>query len=109
MTFREMILSIDVSSIRREIAFETIKNCKIKDFEDYHAALAWEKLRRKFNSISAPSLVKKRACSGRVSFMKMNMRKFGSIIRKIFELSWRPWLQSQRMTSFDAIFKQFNQ
>jgi hypothetical protein len=37
---------------------EIVKSCKTKDYEDVHAGLAWEKLKKKYDPVSAPSLVK---------------------------------------------------
>ena len=58
IAFTELILSIDVSSSNGKIAFGIVKNCKSKEFEDGNAALAWEKLKKKYDPFSAPSLVK---------------------------------------------------
>jgi hypothetical protein len=52
IAFTGLILSIDVSKSNGKIA------CKTKEFEDDSTALAWEKLKRKYDPISAPSLVK---------------------------------------------------
>jgi hypothetical protein len=35
-----------------------VKGCKIKEYIDGNAALAWERLRKKFEPISASSMVK---------------------------------------------------
>jgi hypothetical protein len=58
IAFTELILSIDVSNSNGKIAFGIVKSCKSKEFEDGNAALAWEKLKKKYDPISAPSLVK---------------------------------------------------
>jgi len=58
LAFTELILSIDVSSSAGKIAFGIVKSCKTKEYEDGNAALAWEKLRKKYDPVSAPSLVK---------------------------------------------------
>ena len=58
IAYTELILSIDVSNSQGKIAFGIVKSCKTKEFEDGNAALAWEKLRKKFDPVSAPSLVK---------------------------------------------------
>ena len=58
LAFTELILSIDVSSSAGKIAFGLVKSCKTKEYEDGNAALAWEKLKKKFDPVSAPSLVK---------------------------------------------------
>jgi hypothetical protein len=43
IAFTELILSIsiDVSNSNGKIAFGIVKNCKLKEFEDNNAALAW--------------------------------------------------------------------
>jgi hypothetical protein len=58
MAFTELVLSIDVSSSSGKIAFGIVKSCKTKDYEDVHAALTWEKLKKKYDPVSTPSLVK---------------------------------------------------
>jgi hypothetical protein len=58
MAFIELALSIDVSSSSSKIAFAIVKSCKTKDYEDGNADLAWEKLKNKYDPVSAPSLVK---------------------------------------------------
>jgi gag-polypeptide of LTR copia-type len=58
IAFTELILSIDVSNSHGKIAFGILKSCKSKEFEDGNAALAWEKLKKKYDPISAPLLVK---------------------------------------------------
>ena len=58
IAFTELILSIDVSNSNGKIAFGIVKSCKSKEFEDGNAALAWDKLKKKYDPISAPSLVK---------------------------------------------------
>jgi hypothetical protein len=58
IAFTELILSIDVSNSKGKIAFGVVKSCESKEFEDGNAALAWEKLKKKYDPISAPSLVK---------------------------------------------------
>jgi gag-polypeptide of LTR copia-type len=56
--FTELILSIDVRNSSGKIAFGILKHCKTKDYEDGNATHAWEKLKKKFDPVSAPSLVK---------------------------------------------------
>jgi hypothetical protein len=57
MAFTELVLSIDVSSSSGKIAFVILKSCKTKDYEDGHAGLVWEKLKKKYDPVSAPSFV----------------------------------------------------
>ena len=42
---------MDVSISSGKNAFGIVKGCKIRDYED---ALAWEKLMKKFDPVSAP-------------------------------------------------------
>jgi hypothetical protein len=58
MAFTKIVLSIDVSSSSGKIAFRIVKSCKTKVYEDGHAVLAWKKLKKKYDTVSAPSLVK---------------------------------------------------
>jgi hypothetical protein len=58
IAFTEPVLSIDVSISSGKIAFRIVKSCKTKDYEDGHAGLAWEKLKKKYDPVSSPSLVK---------------------------------------------------
>jgi hypothetical protein len=58
IAFTELILSIDMNNSKGKIAFGIVKSCKSKEFEDGNAALAWGKLKKKYDPISAPLLVK---------------------------------------------------
>jgi hypothetical protein len=58
MAFIELVLTIDVISSSGKLAFGIVKSCKKKDCEDGHAGLAWEKSKKKYDPVSAPSLVK---------------------------------------------------
>jgi hypothetical protein len=58
MAFTKLILSIDAASSAGKFAFGIVKSCKSKEYVDGDAALAWEKLSKKYDLISAPSLVK---------------------------------------------------
>jgi hypothetical protein len=58
IAFTELILSIDVSHSNGKIVFGIVKSCKSKELEDGNTALAWETLKKKYDPISAPSLVK---------------------------------------------------
>ena len=41
LAFTELILSIDVSNNSGKVAFGIVKGCKLKDYEDGNATLAW--------------------------------------------------------------------
>jgi gag-polypeptide of LTR copia-type len=58
IAFTELILSINVSNSNGKIGFGIVKGCKSKEFEDGNAALDREKLKKKYDPISAPLLVK---------------------------------------------------
>jgi len=58
LAFIELILSIDVSIRSGKVAFGILKSCKTKDYEDGNASMAWEKLKKMFDPVSAPTLVK---------------------------------------------------
>jgi hypothetical protein len=68
MAFTKLVLSIDVSSSSGKIAFGIFKSCKTKDCEDGHAGLSWEKLKKKYDPVSAPChWLKLKDCSENVS------------------------------------------
>jgi hypothetical protein len=58
VAFIELILSIDTKSSEGKVAFNLVKGCKSKEYSDSNAAIAWERLRNKFEPVSAPSMVK---------------------------------------------------
>jgi hypothetical protein len=58
IAFTELILSSEVSNRNGKIAFGIVKSCKTKEFEDGNAAPAWGKLKKKYDLVSASSLVK---------------------------------------------------
>jgi hypothetical protein len=58
ITYTKLILSIDLKTSSGKIAFDLIKGCKSQDYPDGNDAIAWERLKKKYEPISAPSLVK---------------------------------------------------
>jgi hypothetical protein len=58
MDYTELILSIDIRSSTGKVVFSIIKGCKSRDYNDGNSALTWDKLKKKFGLVSAPSLVK---------------------------------------------------
>jgi gag-polypeptide of LTR copia-type/Zinc knuckle len=56
--YTELILLIDVKTSSGKTAFNIVKRCKTKDHPDGNAAAVWEKLKNKYEPISAPALVK---------------------------------------------------
>jgi hypothetical protein len=53
-----LIFSIEVSNSDGNIAFGIQKCCSTKDDEDENSSIAWEKLKRKIDLVSAVTLVK---------------------------------------------------
>jgi hypothetical protein len=58
IAYTELILSIDVKASSGKKALNIVKSCKTKDYSDGNAAAAWEKLKNKYEPVSAPTLVK---------------------------------------------------
>ena len=58
IAYSKRITSIDVKTISGKIAFNIVKGCKTKDHQDGNAASAWERLKNKYEPVSAPTLVK---------------------------------------------------
>ena len=57
LAYTELIVSIDVSS-SGTVAFNMVKGCKNNNYTDRNVAMAWERLKSKYEPTSAPSLVK---------------------------------------------------
>jgi hypothetical protein len=53
-----LILSINVKASYNEIVFNIFKGCKKKDYLDANAVTTWEKVKRKYEPISARSMFK---------------------------------------------------
>jgi hypothetical protein len=58
LAYTELILSINIRISSGESAFNMVKGCKNKDYTECHADMAWERLKNKYEPISAFSLVK---------------------------------------------------
>jgi hypothetical protein len=58
----ELILSNNVKTSSGKVAFTMVKGCKNKDHTEGNVAMAWERLKNKYEPISAPSLVRKKDC-----------------------------------------------
>jgi hypothetical protein len=69
LAYTELVLSMDVKKASGKVAFNIVKGCKSKEYEDGNAAIAWERLRNKYQPTSAASLVKLE-CSFRQSVLK---------------------------------------
>jgi hypothetical protein len=58
LAFTELMISIDVSKTGGKLVFGVLKSCKTKDYEDGKTRVAWQKVKKKFDPVSAPTLVK---------------------------------------------------
>jgi hypothetical protein len=58
IAYTELILSIDVKASYGKIAFNIFIDCKKKDYSDGNAVTVWEKIKNKYEPVSAPSMVK---------------------------------------------------
>jgi hypothetical protein len=58
IAYTELILLIDVKASIGKVAFIIIRGCKTKDYPDGNGAIAWERLKNKYEPVSAPSMVK---------------------------------------------------
>jgi len=70
IAFTELILSIDVTTSSGKTAFNLVKGCKTKDHPDGNAASAWERLKNKYEPVSALTPVKLEK-----QFRKLSLRK----------------------------------
>jgi hypothetical protein len=58
IAYTELILSIDVKASSGKVAFNIIRGFKTKDHPNGNGAIAWERLKNKYEPVSAPSMVK---------------------------------------------------
>jgi hypothetical protein len=58
IAYTELILSIDVKASYGKTAFNIVKGSKSKDYSDRNSVTDWEKLKKKYEPVSAPSTFK---------------------------------------------------
>jgi hypothetical protein len=58
LAYTELILSIDDKTSNGKVTFNLVKGCKSKEYVDGNAFMAWERLKNKFEPLSAPSFAK---------------------------------------------------
>jgi hypothetical protein len=58
ITYTELILLIDVKASSGKVAFNIIRGCKTKDYSDVNGVIAWERIKNKYEHVSAPSMMK---------------------------------------------------
>jgi hypothetical protein len=76
IAYTELIISIDVKTSSGKTAFNIVKSCKTKDHPDGNAASAWEKLKNKYEPVSAPTLVKLEKQFRELSLKKVKIQRF---------------------------------
>ena len=57
LAYQDLILSIDGTTKAGRVAFQIVKTSKGKDYVDGNAAVAWQRLRKKYAPTRAPSLL----------------------------------------------------
>ena len=57
LAYQDLILSIDGTTKAGRVAFQIVKTSKGKDYEDGNAAVAWQRLKKKYAPTRAPSLL----------------------------------------------------
>jgi hypothetical protein len=67
MAFTELRLSIYAFSSSVKTAFGIVKSCKYKEYQDGNAAMAWEKLKKKFDPISCLRWLRQKEFSQKVN------------------------------------------
>jgi hypothetical protein len=68
---------IDVKTSSGTVTFSMEKGCKNKNYSEGNAAMAWERLKNKYEPTSAPSLVKAERLFRQSSFSKMKTQMLG--------------------------------
>jgi hypothetical protein len=58
VAYTELLVFIDVKTSNRKFTLNLVKGCKSKDQPDGNLAMAWNKLKNKYEPILAPSMVK---------------------------------------------------
>jgi hypothetical protein len=58
IAYTELISLIDVKASSGKFAFRIIRGCKTKEYPDVNGAITWERLKNKYEPVSAPSMVK---------------------------------------------------
>jgi hypothetical protein len=64
IAYTELILSIDVKASNGKVAFNIVRGCKTKDYPYGDGAIPWEKLKNKYEPVSAPSMVEQKSNLG---------------------------------------------
>jgi hypothetical protein len=70
IAYTELILSIDVKASSGKVAFKIIRGCKTKDYPDGNGAIAWERLKNKYEPVSETLMVKLEK-----QFRKLSLKK----------------------------------
>jgi hypothetical protein len=57
IAYTELILLININASSGKVASNIIRGCKTKDYQYVNGAIAWERLKNKYETISASSMV----------------------------------------------------
>jgi hypothetical protein len=60
ISYTDLIHSIDVKASYGNIALNIVRGCKSNNYPDGTAVSSWEKLKNKYEPVSAPSMIKLR-------------------------------------------------
>ena len=77
LAYTELILSIDVRTSSGKLTFNMVKGCKNKDYTEGNSAMAWERLKNKYEPTSDPSLVKTERLFRQSTLSKMKIQMLG--------------------------------
>jgi hypothetical protein len=77
LAYTELILLIDDKTSSEKVTCNLVKGYKSKDYVDGNVFIAWERLKNKFESVSAPSLVKMEKSSVIVLSRRIKTLRFG--------------------------------
>jgi hypothetical protein len=86
LAYTELILFINVRSSSGKLAFKMMKGCRNKDYIEDNAAMAWARLKNKYEPNSAPSLVKTE-----------RMFRQSSLCKNVYTDDWITTLEEFRM------------
>jgi hypothetical protein len=102
----ESIHSVDVRNSSGKVVFSIIKGCKSKGYTDGNSTLAWDKVKKKFDPVSVPSLIKIE-----IAFRKNKLEKGEDLeieITNIEELCLKPEDMNSHITGFQFMVQVHN-
>ena len=86
LAYTELLLTIDDKTSNIKVVFNLVKVYKNNDYADGNSNMSWERLRKKFEPQSDPSLVKmEKRNLGNVRLNRIKTQLFGSLSLKVAE------------------------